>query len=236
VFSPEASITILFEDEHLCVVDKPSGIPCHPTLDPRRPHLMGVLQAQRQNSSKLILLHRLDVDTSGVLILAKTSEANLRLQEDLKNRRIEKYYWAVSEVSKSRPSKSVQMLQQEILNSQRPVIFKNHLAIVKKNKKDFTEEVRSGGDLAISSFRLLKKESSWLSFEVQLLTGRKHQIRSHLKSLHWPILGDRLYNLSLSMPVPRLALHSWRCVFQHPVLGNQIEVESSRPLELGRFL
>lgn len=226
-------IEILFEDDHVLLVNKPAGLPCHATPDPQRPHLLSQLDDLQK---KLILLHRLDVETSGVLILSKTPEANLNLQNQLKNRDIEKYYWAVGEnKSGNKLPLSLKKLHQILQETSKPIEFKNHLALTRKNKYELNLPVHSGGDLAWSRVKKLKKTSEWISFEVQILTGRKHQIRSHLQSLGFPLIGDKLYNEKPTLSSPRLTLHSWRVKFTHPVHRQPIEIEAPRPMDLKKY-
>lgn len=236
--SSETKIDILFEDDDILVVNKPSGIPCHATVDKKRIHLLSLLGS---HNKQLILLHRLDVGTSGVVILSKNSAANHKLQTQLKNRQIEKYYWAVSEnlslnsMNKNSISEELKLLRKEILESKTQVRLQNYLASTTKNKKEMMLPVRTGGDPAISLFRCLKNSMDWISFEVQIITGRKHQIRSHLKSLCWPIIQDTLYNESLKISAPRLGLHSWKVKFQHPRTGEFLKIESPRPIEFSKY-
>lgn len=226
----ETKIEILFEDSDLLIVNKPSGLPCHATVDKNRVHLMAML---RNVKPEPILLHRLDVDTSGLLILTKNSAANLKMQEHLKHHRIEKHYLCISENLNLTKSlhKELEKVRTEILKSISSVKYQNYLSPKKIGKRELMTPVKSGGSTAISLIQKLRSGDNWLSFKIQIITGRKHQIRSHMKSLSWPILGDTLYNENSKIKFPRLGLHSWKIKFPHPTSEHIIELEAPLPTE-----
>jgi RluA family pseudouridine synthase len=202
-------IEILYEDKEILLVNKPAGLPVHATKDPLRPHVQGILEKQR--NEKLILHHRLDLETTGVLVFARDEKVNKALTDMFRNREVEKTYWAV-----------VDGRWLEAWNEVRTFIKKvpgGKWANVPKGK---------GGDFAETAFRLLKSNGakSWL--EVKPKTGRTHQIRLHCLEKGHPILGDRQYFCADNRGFP-MALHARSLEFAHPISAKKIYVEAPAP-------
>lgn len=234
MFTLKTPIKILFEDADLLIADKPADLVCHSTHDKNRPNLLSLLKAQTQ--MELILLHRLDVATSGAIILCKNSEINLKMQEQIKNHDIVKIYWAAGEVTKTQIDLGIEKARNQIMTTNDYVAFKNYLVIKKENKIEISVPTKSGGSVALSKVKLIQKNSTYCTFQLQILTGRKHQIRSHLKTLGWPILGDKIYNNRSRIDFPRLALHSWQLRFYHPNTNELLQIESPIPDSLRSLL
>jgi 23S rRNA pseudouridine1911/1915/1917 synthase len=208
-------IEILFEDQDLLVVNKPTGLPVHATLDPARPHLHGVLE--KQFNSTIVLFHRLDADTSGVLVAGKSERINKPMSEIFLNKEIKKTYWAVVDG---------RWLEE----------WDEIKTYVKKDRGHRWMNVPKGkgGVFAHSRFKLLKSngEKSWL--EVGLETGRTHQIRLHCLSKNHPILGDRLYGKAQKNNIP-LALHARKLEFTHPIKNTKLSIEAAPPSQWNDF-
>jgi 23S rRNA pseudouridine955/2504/2580 synthase len=222
--------TIVYEDEWLIVVNKPSGLPTQPTLDPGRANLydlMGKHLSGRHPSGQAYvgLHHRLDKDTSGLVLFTKREEANKGVSELFSEHRIRKTYHCLCWRSPGAPA----------LEAEREFEVRNYLGKVSEfqGKKKYGA-VSSGGDLALTRFRPIKvfRDMVWLTAMPE--TGRTHQIRVHASENGLPILGDTLYfpeNLHPLIAVPRLLLHAARLEFEHPMTGAPIKVECALPGE-----
>lgn len=216
---------ILFEDKHIICVNKPEGIPTHATLDPERDHLEAALKRhfkrKKQNVPYLALHHRLDSDTSGVILFCKDQSLNKDIADLFKNRDLEKVYLAITQHSKKVPD------QWEI---------KNHLSrSQKKDEKQKMESVKSGGDFAHTTFDVLGESDDFLLIQAQPHTGRTHQIRIHLHEYGLPILGDKTYHNTDSHKFTRMFLHAWKLRFHHPALKKEIEVRAPVPDSFQEF-
>lgn len=216
------TVDILFEDEDLIAIQKPAGLPSQGTLDPKRPHAVSVLKLVRPQST-IFLHHRLDKDTSGVLLLSKSTRINAALTDIFRNHNIQKTYLAL------------------VLNKQKipPTEFtiENHLAPVRGQEKKLMRmvEVKKGGWLANTSFRTLEIFSDYSLIEASPKTGRTHQIRVHLAGLKFPIAGDFLYGGKSSF-VPRLMLHAQKLEFTHPLTKKSISIEAPLPNDFHSIL
>jgi len=217
---------IVYEDSEIIVVNKPAGLPTQATVDNSRDHLFAAVirfLSQRENKEVYVgLHHRLDYDTSGLILFTKKKSANFWVSELFKNRKIRKIYHAITE--KRRQSGETWEI-------------KNHIARAKdKNggRVIHMEEVHSGGDLAHTQFKILKDLPNQLQLvECRPLTGRTHQIRLHLKLSHQPILGDVLYGGNKS---DRIYLHARELEFVHGGTHKQIKVECPYPNEMARLI
>ncbi len=212
-------LVILHIDEQLIVLDKPAGIAMHPgagrpaatlanRLLGRFPELAGVGGPGRPG-----IVHRLDRDTSGVVVVARTAKAYELLSRDFAARRVEKLYLAIAHgVPEPRSGRIEQPIARHTVKRQQMA-------------------VRSGGRPAITLYRTLAATESrnarggarFALLELDLKTGRTHQIRVHLKHLKHPIAGDLTYGSGAAAGAPRLALHAWRLAFRHPAGGERVE-------------
>ena len=221
---------ILFEDEWLIIIDKPSGLPTQPTLDPLRPNLYGLMKSlldgrEKREDSYVGLHHRLDRDTSGLVLFTKQESANKGVADLFSEHRIQKTYHCVSWRSPDAPS----------LIGEQSFRVENHLGKAgERNGKKLWGAVTSGGSAAITDFRVIEEFRDALWVEARPMTGRTHQIRVHLSEAGLPILGDELYfpeKISLIHQAPRLMLHAGRLEFTHPLTGVAVAVESPLPSE-----
>ena len=224
------SAHILFEDEWLIAINKPPGLPTQATLDPTRPHLYGLLKnflRERDGDQAYVgLHHRLDRDTSGVVLFTKMPEANAGVAELFVKHLAQKTYWAVSGLGRESPILSFSSGHAwEVRN----LLGRDPRAPSKKNR---FASVRSGGDPAHTRFRVLEAFGAVVLIEAQPLTGRTHQIRVHLSEQGAPILGDETYGgvgLHAEVRAPRLLLHAASLTFPHPISKIEISVESPIP-------
>lgn len=224
---PAPELPILYRDEQLLAVDKPAGLPAHPTVAgrPNALSLVTELLAGEGVSAPPILLHRLDADTTGVLLFALTDAANRELSRQFAGREVEKVYLALTAGA---PPDSFRV--------------ENHL---KAGVRGRTVAVASGGQPAETIFRVLKMSTPPLSkggaggvalVEARPKTGRTHQIRTHLAGAGFPILGDTLYGGprliepgGARLHIRRHLLHAFRLTFRHPSSAETVTVEAPIP-------
>lgn len=211
---------ILYEDAWLLAVAKPPGVPVHATLDAHRDHLVacvGRLLLRRDGHiGYLGLQHRLDVDTSGIVVFSRLEEANRPLSQAFADRHTVKRYLAVTVRPLALPDETFTV--------------RDHLAPNKRGKPPMIS-VRSGGDAAWTDFAVRAVGTDALLIEARLHTGRRHQIRTHLSGLGLPILGDRDNGPATAHLAARLLLHAWRLTLPHPHTGQPLEVHAPPPLD-----
>jgi ribosomal large subunit pseudouridine synthase C (EC 5.4.99.-) len=221
-------LKILFEDAHLLAVDKPSGLAVHGGSGIS----LGVieqLRAARPAAPLLELAHRLDRETSGVLLVAKTRAALLGLHEIMREKSGDKRYLVA--------------VKGEWVNERQHV----KLPLAKYTRHDGERRVevnREEGQFAHTVFNLRERRKNMSLLEAELCTGRTHQIRVHLQHLGYPIAGDAKYGdvawnreLSSMQPVPlrRMFLHAYAFRCQHPVTATALEIVSPLPPDLAAF-
>lgn len=215
---------VLYEDPDLIVVDKPPGLPTQPTLDEARDNLYGAVRRYlkiREGLSEapyLGLHHRLDRDTSGVILFTKTTRANAGVAALFSAHLARKVYQALCSAPRAElPGETWQI--------------RNYLGkVAAQGKAQRFGAVRSGGDLAITDFTLLGRSARGCHIEARPLTGRTHQIRVHLAEQGLPILGDRAYGYEpRGLSVPRIMLHAARLTFPHPISNVEVSVDCPPP-------
>lgn len=216
---PEAiALDILYEDDAIAIVDKPCGMVVHPAAGNPSGTLVNALLYHLKDLSGIGgalrpgIVHRLDKDTSGLLIVAKTDAAHTALSDALKAREIHKTYKAVA----------MGLLKEDSGVIQAPIARhptdRKRMAIVLTGRDARTE------------YRVVERFRSATLVDVDLITGRTHQIRVHFASLHHPLLGDAIYAPArLRQPALRLMLHAWKIAFAHPITGEWMQFESPIP-------
>jgi RluA family pseudouridine synthase len=213
-------LEILFEDEFLLAINKPAGLPSQPTVDKKRPDLFTLVKKQMK-SENIFLHHRLDRDTSGVILLSKNKKANAPLTDMFREHKFEKIYWALTQ-------------PQAKLKDQWDI--QNHLVARRKDGRSVKMfRTESGGDFAHTIFRKLGCSPEACLVEAQPLTGRTHQIRVHLLHSEASILGDSQYG-GKDPRVPRLMLHAKSLSFAHPVLKTEMKIEAPCPADFETLL
>lgn len=228
VGSAPAPLPVLHEDAHLLAIDKPAGLAVHGGSGVS----LGVIEQLRQERPRapmLELAHRLDRETSGVLLVAKTRAALVGLHHIMREKTGDKRYLVA--------------VRGEWLNDRQHV--KKPLARFTTHDGDRRVEVNEEeGQFAHTIFNLRERRPTMSLLEAELKTGRTHQIRVHLEHLGFPILGDAKYGdrvlnreLARRTPVPltRMFLHAARFSFQHPVTGQTLTIASPLPGELAAF-
>ncbi len=224
------TIKTIYEDEFLIIVDKPSGLPSQQTPDPKRPHLYKLLgeQLKTKDHDYLALHHRLDVGTSGLILLSKSKNHNKSIAELFTERKIQKTYVFIGRFQSKKAE------NESLLCTEDRWKVDNHLKKLSKPKSHM-QIVRSGGDRAITEFEKLNEQDGFLQVLAKPLTGRMHQIRVHALASGCPILGDRLYNKA-KPHFDRLLLHAESLKFKHPVSKKEMEVTSERPWDFQKVL
>lgn len=216
---------ILHEDPDVLAVDKPPGLVCHATLDPTRDHLVAALTrllTERDGEpGHLTLTHRLDRDTSGVIVLSRRADADAPLAEAFAQRQVVKTYLA-----------GVRLSAATVLPGpdDDPLEVRRYLA-PGKGPGGRTLVVHAGGQPSATFVRLLERAGDIGLVEARPVTGRTHQIRVHLAELGCPILGDDLYGGD-EPDVKRLLLHASRLVIPHPRTGDVLRLHAPAPRAL----
>jgi len=228
-------LDVLYEDEDLAVIDKPAGMIVHPGAGADAGTLVAAL-LNRFGGEGLStiggplrpgIVHRLDKDTSGAILIARTDEAHRKLVEDFRERQIDKTYFALLHGSIKGQSGSVE------------------LAIARdlRRRSRMTARRRMGRE-ARTDWRVLLRLKGYTFIEARLHTGRTHQIRVHFSALGCPVIGDVLYGAprqeraasTLLPPLNRNFLHAIRIAFVHPRTGQRIEVRAPLPAQLLDYL
>ena len=213
---------IAWSDEHLAVVDKPAGMLTHPA--PGNPGLslvdvLGDLLGGGDDPERPGIVHRLDRDTSGLLVVARTAEAHTALSGLIAGREVDREYEALVEgCPPSRTGKIDAPLGRDHRSPEKVVVG--------------GRRPRS----AITHFEVRERLPRDAVLDVRLETGRTHQIRAHMLAIGHPVAGDPQYGSTARYGLRRQFLHSRRIAFDHPITGERIELESALPEDLERAL
>lgn len=232
---PNERITfkVRYEDEHLLVVTKPPGVVTAPGLGHEDDSLLNGLFAlhgpRLQNLGKsrdFGLLHRLDRQTSGLVIAALSPHAYDALRAAFETRTVEKFYWGVTKQAPKKPAGVIR----------RPILEYDGKARDDSRTKKLAR-VSPSGKPALTAYRVLAESVHAALLECRPVTGRLHQVRVHMESIGCPLLGDEFYaTRAVRDAAPRLALHAHRIAFQHPVTGARVDVRSPWPSDLRALL
>lgn len=216
MFNPE---DIIYEDNHLLAVNKRAGDLVQPDPGGSSALENEVKAYIKRRDSKpgavfLGVAHRIDRPVSGAVLLAKTSKALARLNEMIKNRQVAKHYWAIVE---NMPEKPEGTLRHYILRDG------------KTNRSRALDKPQEGAKEAILNYRLLKASTNYYLLEVELITGRHHQIRAQLSKIGCPIRGDLKYGAKRSIEGGGISLHSRSISLPHPVGKEPLTVTAPVP-------
>jgi 23S rRNA pseudouridine1911/1915/1917 synthase len=218
-------LDILYEDDHLMVVNKPAGLTVHPgagrtrgtlanAIIARVPQLAGVGDPNRPG-----IVHRLDKDTSGALVVAKTPEIQTALQSQVADRAVSRRYLALVRGA---------VQQEEGTIAAR---------IGRHPRRRTKMAVRPDGREAVTRYRVRERFPGFTLIEARLVTGRTHQIRVHFAHLGHPVVGDTQYGGGReTLGLTRQALHAWRLEFTHPQTGKVLSFEAPLPVDLAQVL
>jgi 23S rRNA pseudouridine1911/1915/1917 synthase len=222
-------VPVVYEDEDLLIVDKPASLVVHPSAGHADGTLVNALLGHHGDSFGGIagvrrpgIVHRLDRDTSGLLIVARTDAAQASIMAQLKARRVKKTYLALVHGS---VAAAVGRIEAPI---GRDPGHRTRMAVV------------SSGRAATTGYRVRERFDGWTLLELDLITGRTHQIRVHLAAIGHPVAGDPVYGSGTSRRGPegleRLFLHAWRLELTSPSTGRLIRAEAPLPTTLERVL
>ena len=222
----DIALCVVFEDEHLIVIDKPAGLVVHPGNGNASGTLMNALlhhAPQLAGIPRAGIVHRLDKDTSGLLVVAKTLTAQTDLVRQMQARSVQRHYLALALGTVERDGTVDAPLG-------RHAVQRTKMAIV-----------RAGGKEARTHYAVLERFARATLLECRLETGRTHQIRVHLASIKHPLAGDATYGRAKSGDArldvfPRQALHAWRLALRHPASGLEMAWESPLPADFAQLL
>lgn len=214
-------VEVVYEDSDIIVVNKPKGLVVHPANGNWDGTLVNAIMAICKDSLSGIggeirpgIVHRLDKDTSGLLIIAKNDKAHLNMSEQIKNREVKKIYYALV----------------------RGVVPENEATInmpIGRSTKDRKKmAVTKDGKEAVTHFKVIERFQKYTLLEVKIDTGRTHQIRVHLSEIGYPVVGDEVYsNGKNEFGIRGQLLHAKSLDFKHPRTGEQMHLEAELPEE-----
>jgi len=208
---------ILHQDDHILVINKPAGLSVLPEgWDPDAPYLRQMLEERYE---RIWVVHRLDKVTSGVMVFALTAEAHRGLNRQFERHEVEKVYQAIVEGLPPWDERTARhMLQTNVGRKHRTVV------VHKRGKNSETD------------FKVLKRGQTETLVEARPKTGRTHQVRVHLSTLGFPILGDVLYGASETELIIRPALHAQTLGFSHPMTGEILRLTANAPNDFQEVL
>ena len=211
----EMDLDIVYEDQDIIVLNKNADRVVHPAPGHHNDTLVNALLAHVDNLSAINgvkrpgIVHRLDKDTSGILIAAKNDRSHKNLAEQFKKRRVEKYYYALIEGDLAYKKGKIEA----------PIGRDPHdrkkMAVRKRHSKR-----------AVSRFKIIEEFKNYTLVEVKIETGRTHQIRVHFSYLGHPVVGDKKYGSKNELNAERQLLHAKKLIINHPVTGKKMEFEA----------
>ena len=211
---PEMSLPVIYEDSDIIVIDKPAGmlsISTDKESENTAYHIVYDYIKARDKSGRIFIVHRLDRDTSGVMLFAKSESVKCTLQENWDENAIERGYIAVVEGEVKAPEQKI-------------------VSWLKQTKTLFvySSDKQGDGKKAVTNYRTLQATDKYSLLDISLETGKKNQIRVHMSDIGHPVAGDKKYGAKTD-PFSRLGLHAGTLVVKHPVTGEQLRLESAMP-------
>jgi 23S rRNA pseudouridine1911/1915/1917 synthase len=217
------TVEVLYADEHLVVVDKPPGLSVHPGAGEREGTLANQLvslgAAGGPDLERPGVVHRLDRDTSGLLVVARSEEAYEALRHAIGRREVDRRY---SALVRGRPQSRTGRIDAPIGRDRRD----------RTRRSLDTDEPRE----AVTFFELVEQLQEHALLDVRLETGRTHQIRVHLAAIGLPVSGDRQYGVEGDQGLERQFLHAYRLTLRHPITAEELDVTSPLPADLDAAL
>ena len=219
-------LNVIYEDNDIIVINKEKGMVVHPGNGRTEGTLVNALMSRCKESLSGIggkirpgIVHRLDKDTSGIIIVAKNDKAHINLSEQIKNRKVNKYYVALVRGNVTENNATINM------------------PIARSSKDRKKMAVSEKGKEAITHFKVLKRYNGYTLLEVKIDTGRTHQIRVHLSEIGYPVVGDEVYsNGKNKFGVKGQCLHAKRIEFIHPVTNKKMVLEAELPVYFKNIL
>ncbi|NQZ58516.1 MAG: RluA family pseudouridine synthase [Lentisphaeraceae bacterium] len=221
----DIDIPIIYEDEHMLVVNKPAGMVVHPGAGVHDGTLVNALLGYSEETFRPMdeegrpgIVHRLDKETSGLLLVAKTRKTKEKLSKAFAKRNVEKYYIALvrGHIRMGRGT------------------LESYIGRSKENRQKMAsyEDDEERGKLAITHYKVMAQNQGASLVKVKIETGRTHQIRVHMSSMGFPVIGDKLYGtkrLEMKESPERHLLHAWKIRIDHPITGEPLEFTSPLP-------
>lgn len=210
-------IPLLYEDNHLVVIDKPAGLLSVSTAFEEKETAHALIKAHYY-PRKIYVVHRIDQDTSGVMLFALSEPAYEKFKQMFEHHQMERTYTAVVEGRMKEASGKWESYLYEDSNY--------HVRSIEDPEK---------GRVAITHFSIIQQSNRYTILQLQLETGRKNQIRVHCSDAGYPIVGDKKYG-AVSNPIQRLCLHANLLAFQHPITKKQMHFESPLPVHFQKLI
>lgn len=215
----DIKVDIVYEDSNIIVVDKPKGLVVHPAVgNPDGTLVNAIMNICKESLSGIGgeirpgIVHRLDKDTTGLLIIAKNDKAHINLSEQIKNREVKKIYIALVRGIVPENEATINM------PIGRSTKDRKKMAVVKNGKE------------AVTHFKVLNRYKKYTLLEIKIDTGRTHQIRVHMSEIGYPVVGDMVYsNGKNEFGVEGQMLHAKSLDFKHPITGEQMHLEAELP-------
>jgi 23S rRNA pseudouridine1911/1915/1917 synthase len=218
---PISGLKVLFEDDDLIVINKEAGllsIASEKEKSETAYHFLMEHVKRKHPKNRVFVVHRLDRDTSGVMMYAKSKEVQQSLQNSWKESVKDRRYVALVEGAVQKPEGTITSWLTE-----------------SKTLKMYSSPTPNGGQKAVTHYKVLQKNKNYSLLEVQLETGRKNQIRVHMQELGHSIVGDKKYG-STQNPIGRMGLHALGITFQHPTTGQLMNFETDIPGKFSRMV
>ena len=217
--SQDIPLDIIYEDNDILVVNKPKGMVVHPAVGNPDGTLVNAVMAHCKGNLSGIggelrpgIVHRLDKDTSGLIIVAKNDKAHIKMSEQIQNREVKKVYLA--------------LVRGNIQENEATI----NMPIARSTKDRKKMAVDKKGKVAITHFKVLKRFEKYTYLEVSIETGRTHQIRVHMAEIGHPVVGDYTYsNGKNEFNIQGQMLHAQKLNFKHPITGKQMSLEAPLP-------
>jgi len=213
-------LNIIYEDKYLLVVDKPAGLLTIATIKEKEKtlfHQAFIYEKKKNKNNKIFIVHRLDRETSGIVVFAKSEMIKDKMQKDWENTAIAREYTGVVE--------GKVLKDNDIITS----YIKENIFLKSYSSDDET------GKLATTEYKVLKRSKGYSLLQIQIRSGRKNQIRVHMSDIGNPIVGDKKYGAKTS-PLRRIGLHANKMILIHPITKEKVVFTSDIPdLFLGMF-
>lgn len=235
IIAEHIPLDVIYEDEHMLAINKPTNIICHPAHGAQTGTLANALAYYANHLSRGTdpfrpgIVHRLDKNTTGVMLVAKTDEAHWRLAMQFERRTVQKTYIAVVE--------RAMQLDSDVIDAPigiHPIVREKFAVQIKQNSIDVTKD-------AVTYYEVAERYRGFTLVRLKPKTGRTHQLRVHMSYIKHPIVGDNMYGgrplsemdlAGTGSPkplTPQQALHAWRIAFKHPILETPLELEAPFP-------
>ena len=219
-------VPVIYEDKDIIVVNKPKGMVVHPANGNPDGTLVNAILAMCKGSLSGIggeirpgIVHRLDKDTSGLLIVAKNDEAHIKMSKQIQDRKVEKRYIALVRGNVPDDEATIDM---PIARSK---VDRKKMAVDKNGKE------------AVTHFKVLKRYGNYTLLEIKIDTGRTHQIRVHMSYIGYPVVGDSVYSSGKNeFGVEGQMLHARYLKFKHPITGKELNLEAPLPEDFEKII